>query len=435
MDHVYAAVFYLVLTSLQVGALALMCSAFCHRTGEAFLCTYLLGAGFYLLAPWVWFLILSFDTLVARGREIVQGFFPPLTFLRFQSAGWTGKVMIQTGWIIATTILFLGLARFFLVRRAVRRRAVRRRASRVRWWRRATARWQRWAEHSGGPRDDSEVQVSPEEWPLAWRDRLRTPFGRICLALPLLTLLLAALTGGVVAVVLLLDEPMTGIVVIKYLLWHLAVLLVARKATDAFALERSQQTLEVLLTVPLGGMQLVHQKFRPVRGLICLFLAPLLTVLLFEGAWFSVSGMGWTASEHLAIAACLGWAFALLSALALGPMAVFLLLFGWIGVWVGLKVHSRPRAIVTSLIVVMLCNAVLLVIPGLFTLQTLLYPDGVGRGELFLALLYAIAVLFIYRYIVCPIRERCLLYADRYLGRGRRRRGQHRQWPWRVPQA
>src|SRR5258708_4538534 len=96
--------------------------------------------------------------------------------------------------------------------------------------------------------------------------------------------------------------------------------------------ERTRQTLDVLLTTPMAGEELLRQKLWGVRRLRHVLLVPFLTIFFFEFWWFQGSGYRWL---------CLP--------LSLATGAVYLPLVTWLALWMGLNVKSQFKAILTTI--------------------------------------------------------------------------------------
>ncbi len=124
-------IYALTLTALQVAAFSLMCSAWCRTTVGAFLSTYFFGALFYFLPPLGYELVRVFIRAFIDS-EFSSGFgqwcwcLCPVNLLEstfglrsgIQSSNLAPSLLMQSvpAWI--SIVLFLGLSRFFLVRRA-----------------------------------------------------------------------------------------------------------------------------------------------------------------------------------------------------------------------------------------------------------------------------------------------------------------------------
>jgi hypothetical protein len=119
------------------------------------------------------------------------------------------------------------------------------------------------------------------------------------------------------------------------LAWVGAGLPVVGRSVGAFARERAGRTLEVLLTTPLDGAEIVRQKARGAGRLAMFFWAPFLTLFLTE-AWCEAR-VAWRHGR----AADLGpWAYLAASILS---VLIFLDAGSWLARWVGLRTRARAR--------------------------------------------------------------------------------------------
>jgi hypothetical protein len=131
----------------------------------------------------------------------------------------------------------------------------------------------------------------PYDRPIAWRETTRRTLGtaryllRLLLVLEiplLLTLIVPAAIGGI----WMFNTPrFPPAEFCRVLLWWFAVFAVTSHATGLIAGERSRQTLDVLLSVPMSASEIVAQKFAGVTRLIGVLWVPLLTVDGFRIWW------------------------------------------------------------------------------------------------------------------------------------------------------
>ncbi|MES2571829.1 MAG: hypothetical protein V4710_17470, partial [Verrucomicrobiota bacterium] len=114
---IYSGTYILTLTALQVAAFALLCSAWCRTTVGAYISTYLLGTVIYLFVP---LLQALFEWFNNNGYldflDWLAGVYPPKLVSHKSLQGQT--LLEQSIPIWLSILLFLGLARFFLVRHA-----------------------------------------------------------------------------------------------------------------------------------------------------------------------------------------------------------------------------------------------------------------------------------------------------------------------------
>jgi ABC-type Na+ efflux pump permease subunit len=199
------------------------------------------------------------------------------------------------------------------------------------------------------------------------------------------------------------------------------------KAANSIASERSNQTMEVLLTTPLAGSDIVRQKMQGQRRLMLVFMIPFVTAFLIE-AWWEGTLPRYLGRNQVDVIL-----FMLSSLLSI---FIYLPMFSWFSMWVGLKVRGKRRAIVLTLtIITAWVGAPFLVVifahalggyyrSGLdmfllFSPISVIIATEFGSFSIF-GLSPGVAVLLNYLLhggILFYFRWLCLRKADRYLGR------------------
>tara|TARA_R110002111_G_scaffold153375_1_gene220174 strand:- start:133122 stop:134993 length:1872 start_codon:yes stop_codon:yes gene_type:complete len=355
----------LILTMLQVAALGVLCSSFFRTTVSAFIATYLLGF-LMLFGPSIAFELNLFfygDVVewLARSMQRIPFWknsptrgnwefnfllFAPYWFDRFGRSG--GAISVVSTFvfsipIIISTFVFLIFSHYFLVRRAFLPsrnyllnvfKTLDRLFSSINN-NRVTR---------GIVLINDQVHL-PDEKPIAWRETAKKSLGtfrylfRILVALevPVLFLCILIATNRPSAVV-------EGAVMLLWLVWGLSVLLLAVSATSLISGERSHETLDVLLTTPLSGKDLLDQKIAGVKRLALVLLIPLLTIVFFESWW------KWEYAQinpHNRNQYELQWLSYLVGSLL--TIAIYLPMLIWLFCWIGMKVKSQTKAILSSL--------------------------------------------------------------------------------------
>ena len=121
-------------------------------------------------------------------------------------------------------------------------------------------------------------------------------------------------------------------------LWLLTALLVPVTAVNALTSERTNQTLDVLLTTPLTGAEILEQKAEWARQLgrllACLFALVFVLEALTENLGHGWWGVGRAAAQLAA---------------ATATVAVYLPLLRWLALFIGLRVRRQVRAVVGTL--------------------------------------------------------------------------------------
>ena len=185
----------------------------------------------------------------------------------------------------------------------------------------------------------------PEDEPLYWRERCKRALGRphhfirivalleIPTVLAVALMMLVAYDGGSRD-----TNPLSGFV---SFLWIVAVLIVASRTVGVWPLERSRETLDVLLTTPLSGRELVDQTMRGVRRTMIAVSVPIVTVQLA------------TAMIQTDVIAAVIYLIASLIALV-----IVLPLTGWVAMLISLRVKTQFRA--TMILALMIAGFVVL---------------------------------------------------------------------------
>ena len=151
--------------------------------------------------------------------------------------------------------------------------------------------------------------------------------------------------------------------------WMLAVLVIVAISTGVVAVERSRQTLDVLLTTPLTPTDIVTQKMAGVWRWVFVMSVPLFTVLLLQvtgRTWFSTDDES-PLTEYLlnyideAHASLSGLVFhgnlVMLVLRRSAAILVYLPLVAWLGFQFGLRLKNQWRAVLAlCLSLAILCN-------------------------------------------------------------------------------
>ncbi|QDT97439.1 ABC transporter permease [Gimesia aquarii] len=391
------ALWLLLITMLQVAALGVMCSSFCRTTVSAFIATYILGFimlfGLIIIYELNLFylgdVIRSFtrslqntpllsDYIRRGGEELCAIMFAPYWFDRFSRTGGIASVVgtfILSIPIIISTFMFLIFAHYFLIRRAflpARNYLLNAFKSLDRVYNKIN--------HNRITRGIILVKEQiklPEYAPIAWRETSKKSLGtfrylfRILVALevPILFICIIIATGSPNPVV-------DGAVILLWLLWGLTVLLLAVSATSLISGERSHETLDVLLTVPISGKELMRQKIAGVKRLCLVLLIPLLTIVLFE-AWWKWEYTYITSGYRNRYAT--QWFAYLVGSLI--TLSIYLPMLIWFFCWIGMKVKSQTKAILTALgLIIVWCILPFILAFPIFMLNPSFDEDSIIYG-------------------------------------------------------
>lgn len=349
-------VWILILATIQMGTLALMCSAFFRTTVGAFIWSYVLGLMMFGGPPLVWLCLESlgfgvtglFRTIesgsnIAFLPVVVAPLAPAALWIpgppSFMSANKSWPMAVQSSVILLASGCCLALARAFLVRRAfLPPRNVVLNLFRV-------------LDRIFLKLNDNRVTrgfvfapgaaALPVEEPVAWRETARRSLGTtryllrlfIALELPVAAVCLMAIFASLSA------GPLSALLI---LLWIVSVLIISVQAASLIAGERTQQTLEVLCTTPLSGREILLQKFRPVRRMMYVLAVPFATVFFFEcGMRWRMGPANWQGYVH-AFDLPLYIACSILSVIVYFPLAA------WLSFLIGLRMKTHSRAIMAS---------------------------------------------------------------------------------------
>ena len=413
--------YLLIVTALQVGAIALMCSSYCRTTAAAFVMSYLLVVLFYLASA-----LLQYTGRWAGGYPYL---FPGLGVF---SLIWGASLLRLVGASIPALLSiagFLGLARYFLLRRALVRprrlllRAFRRLDKFFEWM-------NEWA--AGGIMLVKSSHSLPEEDPVYWREVTKKALGRANYLFRVLALVEVPILMLGLSFIMFGSPPSntTDVSRLMFLLWCLAALAIAAVSPNALISERNSQTLEVLLATPLTGREILLQKMRGLRRFLLVFLVPLITVAAMKAY---VAAGDYSRQPN-------AWVYLAYSvALAL----VYLPMLAWVCFWIGLRLRRRVAAVIVSLVVLVAWNVLPLFIFYTLDQTQILRTDSlVGSFAVLLSPLvavgcnedgafrhvygdlWAVAMLANIAWhlgILYFVRTMCLRNADRYLGRAWRR--------------
>lgn len=455
-----SALWFLALTTFQIAAIAVACSAFFRTTTGALLACYalmfFLGFGLPICDS------LIFDNAIREAIQNLVRTFPGTNnnfyiysevvlfcfvgFAQFVMQAERGMMFPSHWWLtilrgmplILSGLVPLAVARFFIVRRAF----VPSKNLLLILLRRIDAIFHALNNNrlTRGIVVLDESRSEPDFSPIAWRETHKRSLGqtrylvRVLLALQVPVLLI------IMATIFRAAEDYYGgggfVSVMTLLVWLVAALLVTVTSAGLISGERGRQTLDILLTLPMTGRRIILDKVAGVRRLVWICAVPLVTCIAFEAWWRDVIGdRGYGAQLRYS------WWVYLITALSL--VVTYLPLLSWLSIWIGLKTKSPTRATLTALIVVVgWCVVPLIVI--LVYWESWLRPRGGGSiesagyamllqlsplGLLFqsefgslhqfseIPLLPMFVNLLIYGSTCVVLRMRVLLHADRLLGR------------------
>lgn len=483
----------LIITVCQLAALGLLCSAYFRTTVSAFIATYLMGIAMFfgpiflsellprrlarILFDPLWRLVEGLFGYLGRiGELTLTGFYElvgievgnaftwnpvwqPIGYnsemefgfiffapILLMSATESAPAQVATWQLFAlgvpamgTTLLFLGMARLFVVRRAF----ISSKRYLLRFFQALDSLFHRANQNrfTKGIVLIKESNHLPVYDPIAWRETTKTPLGsvrylfRIFVAIefPVITICLMAITFSGVNVYQWHRNE--AIVAVNLICWVIAILLTVVRAATLVAGERSHETLDVLLTTPISSHDFVTQKFRGVMRLMLVVSVPLLTGMISQAWYSSITGNNWLSgmfgSRPERNPIC--YLFA-----GVTSMVVYLQLFAWLSMLMGMWLKTSTRAIFGALALIvawMILPLVFLItffeiwnvsrhspLSMLLTLSPATVPFMMEIGEIediFGDAVWAVIItnLMLYSALLFTVRWFTLKHAARLLGR------------------
>lgn len=349
-------------TAVQVGAISVLCSAWCRTTSAAFLATYLIGAAVILGPPFLTqggnrdvFGLVSAFSLYLEALGILTS-----DASQFGGSSRDGVFVLLGPWlalhpsakqlpfplIVARSLPIIAFSVACLC------------AARVVLWRRAfvqpsnfvlkffksldTFFWKaNQNRFTKGIVLIHESVTLPLFDPIRWRETTKRSLGTT----RYLIRILLALEVPVIVALLLPDfgsDPngsvLTGVACV---LWVIVTLVLTVQSTALIGLERSRQTLDVLLTTQMSSDAIVSEKFAGVWRMIRMLWVPFATVYVYRAWWFiDVHARG----RSTGLSSVVFEALAALLAVAIYPP-----LIAWIGFHQGMRRRSQTQATLVTL--------------------------------------------------------------------------------------
>jgi len=294
----------LLLTAIQATALSVLCSAYCSTTIEALIWY---TVGFFLsqlLLPWMW-----------GGR-----------WLATLEQGWS-QLIPSVLWCAVLTTGGLSFATAVLERRA----ALSPRNPLLIAFQKLDRFFNSWNHLTGDRVLVRDGEPLPVSRPVAWRETAKKSLGTFRYLFRVLLLLQSPL---IVVLAMLSDGPRQNdnVAIIDWYLNGVLLIMTGMLVIHASGLisgERGRQTLQVLLSSPLTGQELIHQKQAGVLRLSRVMLVPILTILAFQAWWYRGDTYLWPALT-----------------LTLATTLVLQRVVTWTTIWIGLRVSSQARALI-----------------------------------------------------------------------------------------
>lgn len=373
----------LAVTTLQVGALAVACSAWCRTTSAAFLATYLIGAlliagpsfvsqgGYHDPLGVIEFLV-QYSRVVGLGDDIGP---EDVTWMLFGPRACLDPASQHRPFgitVLRTVPMLLFAGTCLLFARAV-------------LWRRAFVTPSNYLLKAFRSLDKlfhtlnqnrltkgivlvREHTSLPCFDPIRWRETTKRSLGTTRYLIRLLLILeIPVLFGMLISHDGTFDSSAAPPNVAAWILWVVATLVIAIHSTGLIGLERSRQTLDVLLTTPLTSESIVREKFAGVWRMIYVLWIPLGTAYLFQILWAKWLGFAEVNSNDLLFAVLRG----------LLAMAIYPALIAGVGFHFGMRCRSQAQAALVTLGLI----AAVCVIPMI--ISHYLWSIGIGRVSVF----------------------------------------------------
>ena len=365
-DAILVLAWVLMITALQVGSLAVACSAWYRTTAGAFMATYLIGAllirglgfltqgGEHDIFGIVEFIRASCERSGMGGirdvanevnftrEEAVSLFSGPWVCLHPNSQGqpfW--NIAFRTLPMALFAVVCLVFARVVLWRRAFVKSSNRL----LKTFRSLDALFHRLNQNrlTKGIVLIHDNVTLPLHEPIRWRETKKRTLGTTRYLIRLLLLLEVPVLFGML-IPLGADSPnfggpvqpsITPVQISAGILWVVATLVIVIQSTGLIGAERSRQTLDVLLTTPMDSEQIVREKFAGVWRMIRMLWVPFATVYVFQFWWMNF------VADH-----SFGGFDAFRGLLA---TAIYLPLTAWIGFHFSMRCRSQTQATLITL--------------------------------------------------------------------------------------
>jgi len=444
---IWTGLWILVLAAIQMGTLALACSAYFRTTVGAFIASYSIGF-LMLMGPYfVWMLLYLVLLLFGADLEsVVQGFGSSASVMSLMVFPFCGAWLfmtfmpssVATESLVTHSLILLSLSGMFLVvarRCLVSRAFLPPRNFLVDFFQAIDRTAFRRNEKGLAPGIVvvPDPPLLPEDNPIAWRETTKRALGRSRNLVRIL--LIVEISLVTFCALLTLDDGVPSriaITLMVLMLWALAVLVVAVQSASLIAGERSHQTLDVLCATPISGREIVLQKFRGILRLMFVLAVPFVTIFLYDAWWKTqIAGQFTSPGERFS-----GPLYLACSALA---VMVYLPLVAWLSLWIGLMVRTQSRAIIWSIAVIVAWCVVPFIFIAMPLSISLQGKAGTDHLQMCSMLTSPAGIIFlnefdaddflkqpgmpmmvnfaVYGAAAVVIRGRCLRNADRWLGR------------------
>ncbi len=305
----------LLISILQVGAYSLMFSAYCHTTAGAMICSYLV--------------------------TIAQMFFFSIMMGAFRR-GPEGAMITFAGFQIVTIFISLGLSIKYLKERAV----VKKRFLYLRFLEGLDKFWKEWNKSFGGIeffKNDREAK--PWMGAIEFYDKLRSPVGSLTYKLRLMVFIYVPV---LIMLLMLLSDNWSrdniGLFkVMIFLYMFILAIVLAVSGMSAISREKSNQTLDLLLTTPMSSGEIVRQKMKRNRTYLVIFAIP---IILCSFVCVIVDTQIYHRYRYYDDDVLLAFSYvSLMSTIVFA----YLPLISWFSCWTGMAFKSRMKSVIVTM--------------------------------------------------------------------------------------
>lgn len=339
LDQLFAQFLTLFVNSVAIICIAVMCSAYFRTTTGALLGSYftlfMLRLGIAVSSMVLFRFRPGTFTEEALLGFLVMGGINPAAGVAFTTSNLLIATLLAIPWMIISVVCVL-LARWFLVRRAfLAPKSVLREI-----FKRLDGIFER-ANKNVLTRGIVLLRPTvrlPENNPVSWRETTTRSLGQarylirllLLLEVPTLFILAASTLSGRDQVIIVYST------LIQTCVWLAMMLTICVLSASLISGERSRQTLDVLMTTPLQGRDIVLEKLAGIERLIWIFEVPLWTCVVVRCL----------TDQNILFAICHA------TMLIIYPRQ-----FAWYGMWFGLRAKNAVIAVVKSLLA-LLCQCV-----------------------------------------------------------------------------
>lgn len=347
----FCTLWLLVCECLFYASIGMFCSSWFRTTVSAFMCSYILVAVLLVSSAALGMLTLTpFDLWLRAFADEESGFVNGIGLAAGAATGSEQTLLIVIG-IMAMSVpslmmasAFIGLARFFLIRRAF----VTGSSPILRVFRRLDRFFVILNEHTTrGIELVKDTNSLPLFDPIAWRERSKKSLGKArylfriltVLEIPTLVVCSLAATAGVTG-------GFAGLQIMLAMLWTLTALLIAVKASTAISSERDRETMEALFSTPMTAAEIVKEKVAGMRRLLIVLAIPILTTH-FTIVLLNID------LRQVFVAGGLPLAGLLLAYLTLTTLTTVIVMsvLAWLSTGVGMYFHSQTKSVLVAVVV------------------------------------------------------------------------------------